>query len=222
VTVFKIDLAKPEFSTQLEESELWQSAAWDSLFGMLDKAVVGAKTYAQQRSENPKEYAAYHNAIYVYGGRGSGKTVLLKNIKRRWEKQADSKANLHITDTIDPTLLQNHDSFANVVVAQIYNEVENHFKANAVADEIKQVFYKTLKNLADAMAQSGELADHVGIDRIVKYRSGVQIESLFHQFVESACQSLGTTAMAVPIDDVDMALTKAFDVVIMKLKNVSW
>lgn len=209
---FKIDLVKPEFATQLEESELWQSSAWDNLFEMLDKAIVGAKTYSQQRKETPKEYAAYHNAIYVYGGRGSGKTVFLKNIKRRWQLISGNNANLHITDTIDPTLLQNHDSFANVVVAQIYNEVEYHYKNNAVDDDVKQGFYKSLKSLADAMAQNGELDDHVGIDRIIKYRSGVQIESLFHQFIESACQSLGASAIAVPIDDVDMALTKAFDV----------
>lgn len=212
MTGFKIDLSKPEFSTQLEESELWQQAAWSNLFDMLDKAVDSAEIYKQQRKVSPNECAVYHNAIYVYGGRGSGKTVFLKNIKRRWEKQPDNKAKLHITDTIDPTLLQNHDSFAIVVVAQIYNEVEDYFKANQVDSDAKQTFYKTLKALADGMAQGDDLADHVGIDRIVKYRSGVQIENLFHEYIESACHALGSTAIALPIDDVDMALSKAFDV----------
>lgn len=209
---FKIDLSKPEFSTQLEESELWQQAAWDNLFNMLDKSIAGAKAYTQQRNVKPDECAAYHNAIYIYGGRGSGKTVFLKNMKRRWEKETDNKTKLHITDAIDPTLLLNHDSFAIVVVAQIYNEIENHFKTNVIPDEIKQKFYKSLKALADGIAQKGELSDYVGIDRIIKYRSGVQVENLFHKFIESACQTLGTAAIAVPIDDVDMALTKAFDV----------
>jgi hypothetical protein len=212
MTKFVLNLAKPEFNTLLEESELWQQAAWEKLFNLLENAVDEANQYRKMRDEEPNEYAAYHNAIYLYGGRGSGKTVFLKNIKRRWQKRLNSRSKLFITDSIDPTLLLNHDSFTNVVVAQIYNEVERHNKKNTVDEAIKQQFYNSLKSLADGMAQGNELNDHISIDRIIKYRSGVQIENLFHHFVEDACGVLGTDAIAVPIDDVDMALTKAFDV----------
>ncbi|MFT6907516.1 MAG: hypothetical protein ACJAS1_004200 [Oleiphilaceae bacterium] len=212
MTKFVLNLTKPEFNTHLEESELWQQAAWGKLFNLLASAVDDANKYRQMRIDEPNEYAAYHNAVYLYGGRGSGKTFFLKNIKRRWQKEGNSRSRLYITDSIDPTLLLNHDSFTNVVVAQIYNEVERYNKKNTVDEGIKQKFYRSLKSLADGMPEGNELDDYVSIDRIIKYRSGVKIENLFHHFIEDACGVLGTTAIAVPIDDVDMALTKAFDV----------
>lgn len=212
MTKFVLNLTRPEFNTHLEESELWQQAAWGKLFNLLDSAVDDADKYRQMRIDEPNEYAAYHNAVYLYGSRGSGKTVFLKNIKQRWQKERNSRSRLYITDSIDPTLLLNHDSFTNVVVAQIYNEVERYNKKNTVDESLKQKFYRSLKSLADGMPEGNELDDYVSIDRIIKYRSGVKIENLFHHFIEDACGVLGTTAIAVPIDDVDMALTKAFDV----------
>lgn len=209
----ELDLSKPEFDTQLSESELWQKDAWRKLFAMLKSTLHDADQYSKIREKKQfTENVVLHNSIYIYGGRGSGKTVFLKNIKRRWELQSASRYKLHICSTIDPTLLLNHDSFTNVVVAQIYNEVEDYCLKNVAAESFKRSFYCSLKTLADGMAQGDDLNDYVGIDKIIKYRSGVQIESLFHQFLADACSVLGVTAIALPIDDVDMALSKAFEV----------
>ncbi|WP_157447372.1 antiviral RADAR system adenosine triphosphatase RdrA [Catenovulum agarivorans] len=205
-----INLDKPEFATSLEGDEFWQESAWKKLFSILEKSIDVATSYVEMK--NSKETVVCHDAIYIDGGRGSGKTIFLKNVRRRWDLEGTDSKRLFITNTIDPTLLHNHDSFANVVVAQIYNEVEDYIKANNVTEDSKRKFYQALKLLADAMTESNDLKGYTGVDRIIKYRSGVQLEKLFHNFITCACDVFSSKALAIPIDDVDMSLSKAFEV----------
>jgi len=212
-----LDLSNSEFNDQFvddRENQLWQIEPKKRLIKLLKQNVEAAKKYSNKRSKNDKgSISSVHNSIYISGKRGAGKTVFLRNAANTWNKynQQDDN-NIFFLDVIDPTLLENHDKFSNVIIAQIYNKVEEKIKSDYALKEKKAAFYTALKKLADSLGKSCEFSDHTGIDRIMKYSSGVQLEKLFHEYVEKSIDILMCNAIAIPIDDVDMALNRAFEV----------
>ncbi len=204
-------------SFDVDNGELWQQQAGESLVKNLVTIGKQAHAYGKRRekeTENNLQPMAMHDAIFISGGRGAGKTVFLKNAQKIWGKATASKdMPLHFTPAIDPTLLIDHDNFTNVVVAHLYNEVEKAFdKSSKSIDTYRTNFYSKLKQLADSLGQESDYEDRVGIDRIIKYRSGIKVERLFHDYVEICTKILGGTAIVIPIDDVDMALNRAYEV----------
>ncbi|EMO4163989.1 hypothetical protein [Morganella morganii] len=213
-----LNLDKPEYNEYFSTNELWQQQAADVLVQHLEQ--FGRQ--ATIRTKNNGQYIdlnSIHNAILISGGRGTGKSVFLKNAKAIWEKNKESNgflSTLHFTPIIDPTLLQDHDSFTNVLIAHIYNQVIcelNSSQPHLLKHEInEQNFYNTLRYLAEAIEQPGDISEHTGLDKIIQYSSGIKIDKLFYEFVAAAKIILNCDAIVLPIDDVDMALSKAYSV----------
>ncbi|NOJ04167.1 hypothetical protein F0236_10445 [Vibrio splendidus] len=201
-----------------DASDLWQIDAKDKLIKLLsttlEEAVSYKKTY---KNDSSKIYAA-HNSICISGSRGAGKTVFLRSAEKIWvnDKNKDKRKGnineLFFLDIIDPTLLEGHDRFANVLIAQLYNAVESKLESSTIAQESKNDFYNALRQLAESLGKASEFDDCTGIDRILRYRSGVQIERHFHKYVYECLELLNCSAIVVSIDDVDMALNRAFEV----------
>lgn len=216
---FLLNLDKPEyddlFITSTDERELWQR---DAMHSLVDKLVINleaAKKYCKQRQKDRKKTNLSHNSIFLTGERGSGKTVFLRNVEPIWQnKTKKTLANdIGFLDVIDPTMLMNNDSFANVVVAEIYRKVEEHCSDNNVNSADRTAFYNTLKSLSGSLGKQDEFNGHSGIDKILRYNSGIQVEKNFHRYVEEAIKILSCSALALPIDDVDMSLQKAHEVI---------
>ncbi|MEZ9548541.1 MULTISPECIES: hypothetical protein [Vibrio] len=218
---FLLDLDKPEyddlFITSNDERELWQRDAMHSLVDKLTINLAAAKKYCKQRQENRKKTNLSHNSIFLTGERGSGKTAFLRNVEPIWQHQhKEEKAlakDIGFLDVIDPTMLMNNDSFANVVVAEIYRKVEEHCSDNNVSSADRTAFYNALKSLSESLGKQDEFNGHSGIDKILRYNSGIQVEKNFHRYVEEAIKILSCSALVLPIDDVDMSLQKAHEVI---------
>ena len=190
--------------------EIWQAEAAEKLCKNLQSAAEKAARYRVRRKEKECYLDTEHNAFFISGGRGAGKTIFLKNAQHIWAKKEVSGVKLHSTPVVDPTLLMDHDDFTHVVIASLFNEVEA--KLSKSSDSDKNSFYRTLKELSNALWSKDGSPNNLGIDRIHKYRSGIQIEPLFHNYVEQCIDILECQAIVMPIDDVDMGLDKAFDV----------
>lgn len=216
--IITLNLEKPEYNEYFSSSELWQQQAADVLVQHLER-------FGQQatiRTTSNSQYIdlnSIHDAILIGGGRGTGKSVFLKNAKAIWEKKKESNgllSTLHFTPIIDPTLLQDHDSFTNVIIAHIYNQVIcelNSSQRHLLECEINEKnFYDTLRKLAEAIEQPGDISEYTGLDKIIQYSSGIKIDKLFYEFVAAAKIILNCDAIVLPIDDVDMALNKAYSV----------
>ncbi|GEK11709.1 antiviral RADAR system adenosine triphosphatase RdrA [Pseudoalteromonas peptidolytica] len=222
---YKLNLDKNEFRDDYiagnNLDEFWQDDAKNALLSRLTNCLGEAKEYHSFRQGSSKTWLS-HNAILVSGQRGTGKTVFLRNSKAMWESAhstGEDEKSLYFLDVIDPTMLINEDTFANVIVAQIYSEVEKQLlkhtesACSSAKQNDKNKFTYALKKLADSLGKSSEFNGYTGIDKIQQYKSGIHIESFFHQFVEIAINILGCKALVLPIDDVDMALDRAFEVV---------
>ncbi|KDC53048.1 hypothetical protein [Pseudoalteromonas sp. S3431] len=225
-TKYIFDISKSEFKDDYsggEKGELWQDYAKEQLLLNLKSILSDAKEYARFRNsegdlrDSSDETWLSHNAILVTSQRGSGKTVFLRNSKSMWAESKNETSELFFLKVIDPTMLMANDSFANVIVAQIYDAVSKRLSKLTCCDDKskrdRDTFHRYLKKLADSMGKTSEFNGSVGIDKILKYSSGIHLEANFHNFVESAIEILGCKAIAVLIDDVDMALDKAFEVV---------
>lgn len=219
-----LELNRGEFDDNFSEKELWQTQAAKKLTEVLTQTAKQARAYKCKRQEYHKGHKlqTIHDAIFVSGSRGAGKTVFLRNAQSIWESDYDKRTSqndkykLHFCNEIDPTLLVNHDNFANVIIAHLYNAIEERLSYISSRDDIadkSSKFYISLKNLASALGN----AEHndsqlMGIDRIIGYRSGIQLERYFHEFAEQCVNILNVDAIVIPIDDVDMALDRAFEV----------
>lgn len=226
-TKYILDLNTEEYRdnyVENQEHEFWQPDARDSLLENLIITVNEAKSYKAQREKNNKTWLS-HNAILVSGQRGTGKTVFLRNCEDIWKKEfannSDGKMKeLYFLQEIDPTMLLNEDNFSNVVIALIYSEVEQTLQSenccgnpNTTLNKHKSTFHKALKKLADSLGKLDDFNGFTGIDKIQQYKSGIHIQTYFHEFIEAAIDILGCRALVLPIDDVDMALDRAFEVV---------
>jgi len=210
-----LNLETSEFLDTYNDSEFWQVSAKRKLTEMLISTCKDAQDYKKSRQNNKDKISTAHNAICISGSRGAGKTVFLRNAETIWKQAKISNLNvsdLFFSETIDPTLLNGHDNFANVIIAQLYNAVENKLSSPSVDTAKKNDFYTSLKKLAESLGKKSDFSDHTGIDRILKYRSGIQVEAFFHNYVENCVDLLGCEAIVVPIDDVDMALSRAVEV----------
>ncbi|WP_024593594.1 MULTISPECIES: hypothetical protein [unclassified Pseudoalteromonas] len=220
---YVFDIGKTEFKDDYSDGELWQDHAKEQLVLNLESILKDAKEYAYFRKnkkdcrDSGNETWLSHNAILVTSQRGSGKTVFLRNSKAMWAESKKDTSELFFLKVIDPTMLMANDSFANVIVAQIYDAVSKKLNKLTCCDDRskreRDTFHRYLKKLADSMGKTSEFNGSIGIDKILKYSSGIHLEANFHNFVESAIEILGCKAIAVLIDDVDMALDKAFEVV---------
>lgn len=204
-----------DFNHQLPKEERWQQLAEHRLLEALRANANSAQAYRNKRSNDPGFTQALHDAIFVAAPRGAGKSIFLSNAQSAWKElqvTEPSVPKLHFCGEIDPTLLVNNDNFANVVIAQFYNAVENKLQHGNHPIATSDYFYQKLTQLADALGQSEYKGEELsGIDRIISYRSGIQLESHFHAFVEQCITILDVDAIVLPIDDVDMALNRAFD-----------
>ncbi|MDG2747122.1 hypothetical protein P7M10_13455 [Vibrio parahaemolyticus] len=216
---FLLDLDKPEyddlFITSTNERELWQRDAMHSLVDKLTINLEAAKKYCKQRQKDRKKTNLSHNSIFLTGERGSGKTVFIRNVEPIWQHKAEKSLvnDIGFLDVIDPTMLMNNDSFANVVVAEIYRKIEEHCSDHNINSTERTSFYNALKSLSESLGKQEEFNGYSGVDKILRYNSGIQVEKNFHRYVEEAIKILSCSALVLPIDDVDMSLQNAHEVI---------
>ncbi len=222
----ELNIDQTEFNDIFEKQQLWQKDAAEALINILMNLASQAKKYKRDLAGgNLNRNSHSHDAILVSGGRGTGKTVFLKNAQLIWNERketefecSDLNPNIHFTSIIDPTLLHDHDSFTNVIVAHIYNETQTYLTNNInstdaiLFEKRRSYFYDALRKLSEAIDHPGDRTQYSGLDRIIKYSSGIKIEVLFQSFVSAAIDIMQCDAMVLPIDDIDMALDKAYPV----------
>ncbi|WES88363.1 antiviral RADAR system adenosine triphosphatase RdrA [Dickeya fangzhongdai] len=219
-----LNLDLPEYqddflSETTDSNQLWQQQANRKLVALLQKMGNDAHRYKEQCQHGKKiphqKLSSYHHAVFISGARGAGKTVFLKNAKAIWQHETDKqdkKPSLHFMPVVDPTLLNINERFSEVIIASVYAAVEEKLTNQAISKTPKDNFYQSLKDLSGALVKPSELAELRGIDRVQKYRSGIHLEQYFHQFLIASVELLGCDALVLPIDDVDMKISNAFEV----------
>ena len=211
-----LNASAAEYSGEYEnDDELWQVRAYKLAIRNIDNLVKESKEISKNNENIPlnKTLSRVHDALFISGGRGTGKTVFLYNLSKKWKKAKEENkvtSKVEFLSIIDPTLLMDHDNFVNVVIAHIHSYLQS--KLSNKCNE-KQEYYRLLGKLAESLGQSEyNHRDASGLDRIVSYQSAMDLERNFHEYIQLCTRILGVETLVLPIDDVDMALNQAHDV----------
>lgn len=152
-----------------------------------------------------------HDAIFLDGKRGDGKTAVLSNLELYFSQFEDFKEKLLILKPIDPTLLEKTDNlFLNIVVAAVVNNtnVQNAMRrGGAEVDD----FHEKLERLANAFEGIERQSDQFGMDKLRSYVGSIGLASEVHRFFDAIRRMVKKELIVMPIDDVDVALQFSFE-----------
>lgn len=204
-----------------DPKERLQVAAYDKAFGLL----LAARDFAyqlvkKQAPDQPHVQALdrpldrIHNTIFIDGARGSGKTAFMLNLKKFWQEshhQSEHKG-LYFSQPIDPTLLNVKEDFINVIIGQVHAEIE--VVSDSQHRPIEDDYIDALEKVTDALASefTAKSDASFGVDRMLAFKGSLELERRLFDYFAEAKKLLDCQAIVLLIDDVDMSLDKAFNV----------
>lgn len=152
-----------------------------------------------------------HEAILIDGGRGTGKSSVLVNLKLYMDGEPELNNKLLILKPVDPTLLENGDDlFLNIIVAALIRNKEIKTALNK-GDKKAEAFYEQLQKLGSALEGVQTQKTQYGLDKLRAFIGNHGIAEEVHALFHNALQLTGKTLIVLPIDDVDTSLQHAFE-----------
>lgn len=158
-----------------------------------------------------------HQAVFIDGDRGTGKTTVAVNLRAYLESNeaknafGDLASDVHVLNPIDPTQLEDSDDlFLNVIVAAVLSD-EHVRKAQEHSPSKRQALYEKLQALGSALQGRETQKENFGLDRLRSFMGTQALAYAVHDFFSAALSLLDKRMFAMPIDDVDTSLHKAFD-----------
>ena len=207
----RIDLTKQN-SVIYQQESLFQKALYDKLNVLLD----AQWDYLQSIQEDQKQKISLcriHNAILVYGNRGSGKTVFLSNIEK------NVKENHYVfLDIVDPTLLSNSkvvdccEAFCSILVGIVHDYLDkNVFRKNLAKEEDKETYKNKFREVAECLSALKNAKKESGLDSIFFHGNAIALEQKLHEFFEVITQRLlHRKLLCFRLDDIDMSFESGY------------
>ena len=157
-----------------------------------------------------------HDAIFVNGGRGVGKTVFLTQADTFLsDDEKKDTLGLYFLPVLEPSLLDDTVSsperFISVAVAQVNEVLEEKHPYAGSEEDVKSglldEYGKAYRDVAEAISgvQSFTKGDGNGADDLFSMQSVISLERALHRFFGVACRMLKVKALILRFDDVDMA-----------------
>lgn len=191
-----------------KEEERLQSKSYNEVVRFLkDSLKILDKS---ERGEAKDSNQRVHDAIFINGQRGTGKTAFILSLKNAFNQQHDKgfRQKLYFCRPIDPTLMEEKENFLNTILGQLHAEVVTALNKY----ERPQDYYVALENVANALSSIDGAHNLTGMERILANKSGIGLFDDIVKFYEESCKILNCDAIVLLIDDVDMALSHAFQI----------
>lgn len=212
-----IAVDRGDHAETLPQRELLQVHAYERVRDYLKTSALQAKIIMRDGGRDAElgedtELPRVHDAIFIEGGRGTGKTSFILNL-RPYLKQHDI-GRIHSCTPIDPTLLNEGESFLNVVIAKLHDEFKRRperGERHGRNDSDHASYYEALEAVSHAIeALDGHQS--AGMDRILTHRNGLGLQRHLHRYYREVCKALNCELMVMPVDDADMAPYWAFEI----------
>lgn len=220
---------EPATSVHREELEKVSKLIGEALTGM---EVPKDAQPDDELNENEKKLLHQHDAIFIHGERGAGKTSFILSLKAALssDKSPLWVDKVLVLDTLDPSLMEESEVFLAAVISNLLREVQRHQKNTKGGRSKPSTESDRTENLSKAFEQLGESlrvlfpggqqhikeqsADARGLAKELLKDAGsaIRLGERFHRFVMACAQELGVRAFVQPIDDVDTSFTRAWPV----------
>jgi hypothetical protein len=176
-----------------------------------------------------------HDTIFIDGPRGSGKTTFILNLSEKklrdtwWPRDLEQNF-FFFLPPIDPTLIEGKIDILSLAIAHIhtivqeedakhngYHNLHPHSFSPMAGGESRacQYYHNAIQEVAQSIFRYNEKFDTDSYDpmwSIIHKGFELEIEKKFHAFLDAARLRLNIFGFILPIDDVDMAAGKGFDV----------
>lgn len=207
-----IDLSLGDLAQRENNSHLFHRKVYKQLSQGIEIQLERSKV---TRSQDNINHIRSHHAFLLNGERGTGKTSILVNLRGFIEREEDFKKigyDILFLDPVDPTLLNDHEDFLNIVVGQINKS--RYIKDGLCACKLdqKESYYRSLENFATALEGEQSTSDRFGLDRLLSYQGSLDIAQRTHDYFFEALKVTGKSLIVITIDDVDMSLHHGFKV----------
>ena len=201
------------------------------VYHQLSKHILNQLTQSSEQLKAPNNeeininYVRSHHAILLNGDRGAGKTSILVNLPDFFAREPDFErhtSEILFLDPVDPTLLDGHEDFLNIVVGQINKCKTVNNKLKISKEHNRESYYQHLNQLADALEaeQNAKEKAQYGLDRLLSYQGGLGIGQLVHDYLKEVLSLTDKKLIVLAIDDVDMSLTHGFKVLEVVRKHL--
>ena len=208
-------LDQGERAAQRHVNQLLPRDVYERLAELIGKSVRTRSGMAETDAEFLETKA--HRAVFIDGDRGTGKTTVAVNLRAYLESPESKRAfgdlagQVHVLKPIDPTQLEDSDDlFLNVIVAAVLSD-EDIKKAQERYPGRRQQLHQKLQALGDALQGRETQKENYGLDRLRSFMGTQALAFAVHEFFLAALSLLDKKLLAMPIDDVDTSLHKAFD-----------
>lgn len=168
-----------------------------------------------------------HDCISVLGRRGVGKTSFILSLGKLVEKTCsaespkETRATIKVLTPIDPTMMEDTDTFLSLVIANVLHHVESKLNGKSWPEELDQ-------SLTDLSSKVGVLApasvheslwkdilldsENYTFEILRKARSGIGLGKSVNSFLLTCAKICGVDAFMQAIDDVDTAVQRGWPV----------
>lgn len=215
-----ISVDRGDHAEALDPNELLQVHAYDQVRGYLATSARDARKVMSIGtgaidSGHDEELPRVHDAIFIEGGRGTGKTAFILNLKSHLGSV--DGARIHYCSPIDPTLLNKDESFLNVVIAKLHDEMKRNTSSSDRhgrhhEPDRKATYFEALEAVSHAMEALDGKDQAAGMDRILTHRNGLGLQRHLFRYYREVCKALNCDLLVLPIDDADMAPQWAFEI----------
>lgn len=152
-----------------------------------------------------------HDAILVHGGRGTGKSSVLVNLRTYIAEEPQLSKKLLVLKPVDPTLLENGEELLlNIIVAALMRDplVKETLQTN---ERLAETFYDQLHRLGAALEGIQKQKDQFGLDKLRAFIGNQDLAEHVHRLFKCTLELTDRQLIVMPIDDVDTALQHAFE-----------
>ncbi len=217
-----ISLDRGDALAPLKDGERLQVDAYEKAHEFLKETLQKAREHkADAAREGVESLSRIHEAIFVGGARGTGKSAFIISLEE-YIKGADKdiSGSIHFCKPIDPTLLNDDESFLNIIVAKLHDEVQqarrparqSSLPARRHCDDQNAAYHEALEKVASAMEGLESKDPTPGMERILFNKNGLGLYDHLQRFYAEVCRKLDCDLVVLPIDDADMAPQWTFDI----------
>ncbi|KAA0677940.1 hypothetical protein [Roseomonas genomospecies 6] len=214
-----ISVDRGDHAERLGANERLQMHAYAQVTGYLLTSLAHAQTSLDRdcrstERQDSRDLPRVHDAIFIEGGRGTGKTAFILNLRSQ-VPDADARR-IHFCEPIDPTLLNEGESFLNVVIAKLHDEVKQRSGKPERNDrhhsDHRASYYEALEAVSHGMEALEGKDQAPGMERILVHRNGLGLQRHLQRYYREVCHALDCDLLVLPVDDADMAPHWAFEI----------
>lgn len=212
MTELRINLDDTERVKTFSRAELFQLDAYEQVERIVRHA---SDKLADIDEENAKRISECrtHNAIFITGERGVGKTAFLVNISKYISENWGEEKQPAFLKPIDPTILEKEEYFLSIIIGHIIEYVESKVAENAEeSTDNYRKYYNAIDPLSQSLRAARAIDDTDGIEEIISSQNNLKLEQNVHAFFQAACSLLDIPFIVFAIDDIDMSFEQGFQI----------